>query len=46
MAEVNEPIIVQDVEVDVTTAAGTGMTIIEPLRVEEAVAAALTAVRE
>ena len=31
---------------DVTTAAGTGMTIIEPLRVEEAVAAALTAVRE
>ena len=46
MTELKEPVIVQDVVVEVTTVAGTGMTIIEPLRVEEAVAAALTAVRE
>lgn len=46
MAEVKEPVIVQDAIVVVTTAVGTGITTIDPSKVDEAVAAALTAVRE
>ena len=46
LAEVKEPEIVQEVVVVVTTAVGTGKTIIIPSKVDEAVAAALTAVKE
>ena len=46
MAEVKEPEIVQEVVVVVTTAVGTGTTTIVPSKVDEAVAAAFTVVRE
>ena len=46
LAEVNEPIIVHEDVVVVAVAVGTGITTIDPSKVDEAVAAALTAVRE
>jgi hypothetical protein len=44
--EVNEPVIVQGEVVVVAVAVGTGITTIDPSKVEEAVAAAFTTVRE
>ena len=46
LAEVNEPVIVQGEVVVVAVAVGPGITTIDPSKVEEAVAAAFTAVRE
>ena len=46
LAEVKEPEIVHEVVVVVAVAVGTGITTIVPSKVDEAVAAALTAVRE
>ena len=46
LAEVRVPAIVQDEVVVVATAVGSGLTTIDPSKVDEAVAAALTAVSE
>jgi hypothetical protein len=46
LAEVKDPVIVHDTIVVVTTAVGSGLTSIDPLKVDEAVADALTAVKE
>ena len=46
MTELKEPVIVQEDVVVVAVAVGTGITTIDPSKVDEAVAAVFTAVRE